>query len=228
MAAACAFASVVMWRVRRRPDRSETLLIAACFGTAVWAVIAAVFGRTEPMTMTFGTIRNLLWVMLLYDIAGGARGQKLSGVRLVFAAVALSIGLHLVLSVVALFAEFSPAEFQDILTSGTLLRITTSAGALVLVHNVYGQADPQSRLRIRGPMLGLTLMWGYDLNLSTLAYLEGVSSASVDDLYRLRGLFMVVLAPFFASTGALRIKLSRAATFQSLSLVAIAAYLAVM
>ncbi|HEX4801264.1 MAG TPA: hypothetical protein VFU91_08820, partial [Sphingomicrobium sp.] len=108
MAAACAFASVVMWRVRRRPDRSETLLIAACFGTAVWAVIAAVFGRSEPMTMTFGTVRNLLWVMLLYDIAGGARGQRLSGVRLVFAAVTLSIGLHLVLSVVALFAPFSP------------------------------------------------------------------------------------------------------------------------
>ena len=76
MAAACAFASVVMWRARRRPDRSETLLIGACFGTAVWAVIAAVFGRSDPMTMTFGTVRNLIWVMLLYDIAGGARGLE--------------------------------------------------------------------------------------------------------------------------------------------------------
>ena len=232
MAAACAFASVVMWRVRSRPDRSETLLIAACFGTAVWAVIAAVFGRTEPMTMTFGTIRNLLWVMLLYDIAGGARGQRLSGVRLVFAAVTLSIGLHLVLGIVALFAEFSPAEFQDVLTSGTLLRITTSAGALVLVHNVYGQADPQSRLRIRGPMLGLTLMWGYDLNLATLAYLQSTGAHAVDELFRLRGAFMALAAPCFALTAgakaSLKIKLSRAATFQSLSLVAIASYLALM
>jgi putative PEP-CTERM system histidine kinase len=232
MAAACAFASVVMWRVRRRPDRSETLLIGACFGTAVWAVIAAVFGRSDPMTMTFGTVRNLIWVMLLYDIAGGARGQRLSGVRLVFAAVTLSIGLHLVLSVIALFAPFSPVEFQDVLTSGTLLRITTSAGALVLVHNVYGQADPQSRLKIRGPMLGLTLMWGYDLNLATLAYLQSTGASAADELFRLRGLFMALAAPCFAlSAGAkasLKIKLSRAATFQSLSLVAIASYLALM
>lgn len=232
MAAACAFASVVMWRVRRRPDRSEKLLLGACLATAVWAVIAAVFGRTDPMTMTFGTVRNLAWVMLLYDIAGGSLGQRLSGVRLVFAAVTLSIGLHLVLSVVALFAPLSNGEFQDVLTTGSLLRITTSAGALVLVHNVYGQADPQSRLRIRGPMLGLTLMWGYDLNLATLAYLQGTGSAGVDELFRLRGAFMALAAPSFAITSgakaSLKIKLSRAATFQSLSLVAIASYLALM
>ena len=226
--AACAFASVVLWRLRSRNDRSQRLLLAACAGTALWASVAALYGRTDPMTMTFGTLRNLVWVMLLYDMSGGVRGATWSGMRLVFAAVALSIGLHLGLSALTLIVALSPDQYLDVLTTASLLRITSSAGALVLIHNIYGQAAPESRLRIRGPMLGLTLMWGYDLNLATLAYLEGVSSASVDDLYRLRGLFMVVLAPFFASTGALRIKLSRAATFQSLSLVAIAAYLAVM
>jgi len=226
--AACAFASVVLWRLRSHEDRSQRLLLAACAGTAVWASVAALYGRTDPMTMTFGTLRNLVWIMLLYDMAGGVRGATWSGMRLVFAAVALSIGLHLGLSALTLIVSLSPDQYVDVLTTASLLRITSSAGGLVLIHNIYGQAAPESRLRIRGPMLGLTLMWGYDLNLATLAYLEGVSSASVDDLYRLRGLFMVVLAPFFASTGALRIKLSRAATFQSLSLVAIAAYLAVM
>ena len=219
MAAGCAFASVVLWRARWRPDRSQKLLLAACFSTAVWAVVAGVCGRTDPWTMTFNTLRNLAWVMLLYDMAGGARGQSLTGVRLVFAAVTLSIGLHLVLAVVALAAQLSPAELGDMLTTASLLHITISAGALVLVHNVYGQADPQSRLRIRGPMLGLTLMWGYDLNLSTLAYLQGSGSGAVDDLFRLRGAFMALTAPLFAVTGAttsLKIKLSRAATFQSL------------
>ena len=231
-AAACAFASVVLWRVRLRNDRSEKLLVASCAATAVWALIAAVFGRTDPMTMTFGTLRNLAWVMLLYDISGGMRGQSLTGVRLVFGAVALSIGLHLVLSALALFVPMSPAQFEDVLSTGSLLRITSSAGALVLVHNVYGQAAPQSRLSIRGPMLGLTLMWGYDLNLATLAYLEGSRASSVDDLFALRGAFMAVIAPLFAWTGGLKtslnIKLSRAATFQSLSLVAIGSYLALM
>ena len=231
-AAACAFASVVLWRARFRTDRSEKLLVASCAATAVWALVAAVFGRTDPMTMTFGTLRNLAWVMLLYDMAGGMRGQSLTGVRLVFGAVALSIGLHLVLSTIALIVPMSPAQFDDVLSTGSLLRITTSAGALILVHNVYGQAAPESRVSIRGPMLGLTLMWGYDLNLATLAYLQGTNSSAVEDLFALRGAFMAVTAPLFAWTGGLRrtlkIKLSRAATFQSLSLVAVGGYLALM
>ena len=36
-----------------------------------------------------------------------------------------------------------------------ILRITTAAGALVLVHNLYGQAAPASRSHIRLAMLGL-------------------------------------------------------------------------
>ena len=55
--------------------------------------------------------------------------------------------------------------------TGLVLRITTAAGALVLVHNVYGQAAPASRSHIRLAMLGLALMWVYDLNLYTVAYL---------------------------------------------------------
>ena len=75
--AACAFASIVLWRSRSRSDRTEKLLLAACAGTAIWAVVAAVWGRTDPMTMTFGTLRNLVWVMLLYDMSGGIRGSAL-------------------------------------------------------------------------------------------------------------------------------------------------------
>jgi putative PEP-CTERM system histidine kinase len=230
--AACAFASVVLWRARSRGDRSEALLLAACSATAIWAAVAAVYGRTDPMTMTAGTLRNLIWVILLYDMSGGPRAAAASGLRLVFAAVALSIGLHLALGIFAFALPLTAAQYNDVLTTGSLLRITTSAGALVLVHNVYGQAAPESRLRIRGPMLGLTLMWGYELNLSTLAYLQGMFAPSVEELFRLRGGFMALIAPLFAATGglkrSLRIKLSRAATFQSLSLLGICIYLSVM
>src|SRR5205085_651865 len=92
--AACAFASVVLWRLRSRADRTERLLIASCAATAIWATIAAVYGRTDPMTMVSGTLRNLIWMVLLYEMSGGVRGSTWSGMRLVFAAVALSIGLH--------------------------------------------------------------------------------------------------------------------------------------
>ena len=230
--AACAFASVVLWRAQSRSDRSEKLLLTACAGTAVWAMVAAVWGRTDPMTMTFGTLRNLLWVMLLYDMSSGIRGSAASGLRLVFAAVALSIGLHFALSAFVFIVPLTADQFNDVLSTASLLRVTTSAGALVLVHNIYGQAAPQSRLRIRGPMLGLTLMWGYDLNLATLAYLQGSAAASVDQLFQLRGIFMALTAPLFGATASLRsslkVKLSRAATFQSLSLLGICIYLATM
>ena len=230
--AACAFASIVLWRLRSHDDRTERLLLAGCASTAIWALVAALWGRTDPMTMTFGTIRNLVWVMLLYDMSGGIRGTALSGLRLVFAAVALSIGLHFALSALVFLVPITADQFNDVLTTASLLRITTSAGALVLVHNIYGQAAPESRLRIRGPMLGLTLMWGYDLNLSTLAYLQGAASASVDELFRLRGIFMALTAPLFAATAglksSLKVKLSRAATFQSISLLGICIYLAIM
>ena len=230
--AACAFASVVLWRARSHTDRSEKLLLTACVGTALWAMVAAVWGRTDPMTMTLGTLRNLLWVMLLYDMSSGIRGSAGRGLRLVFAAVALSLGLHLALSALLFIVPLTADQFNDVLSTASLLRVTTSAGALVLVHNIYGQAALQSRLRIRGPMLGLTLMWGYDLNLATLAYLQGSAASSVDQLFQLRGIFMALTAPLFAATAglksSLKVKLSRAATFQSLSLLGICIYLATM
>ncbi|MEO7634868.1 MAG: XrtA/PEP-CTERM system histidine kinase PrsK [Sphingomicrobium sp.] len=230
--AACAFASVVLWRVRSRLDRSNKLLLAACFATSIWALVAAVWGRVDPITMTFATLRNFMWIVLLYEMAGGVRSEALSGVRLVFGAVTLAIGLHLVLGVLSMIAPLTEAQLAEVLETGSVLRMTVSAGALVLVHNIYGQAAPESRLRIRGPMLGLTLMWGYDLNLSTIAYLQGSAAPSVEGLFELRGLFMSLLAPLFAWTGgtqaSLKIKLSRAATFQSLSLIAVMSYLALM
>jgi len=230
--AACAFASVVLWRARSHSDRSEKLLLTACAGTAVWAMVAAVWGRTDPMTMTGGTLRNLLWVMLLYDMSSGIRGSAGGGLRLVFAAVALSLGLHFALSALVFLVPLTAEQFNEVLSTASLLRVTTTAGALVLVHNIYGQAAPQSRIRIRGPMLGLTLMWGYDLNLATLSYLQGASAASVDQLFQLRGIFMALTAPLFGATASLksslRVKLSRAATFQSLSLLGICIYLATM
>ena len=230
--AACAFASVVLWRVRGRVDASDRLLLLACFTTAIWAMVAGVCGRNDPFTMTAGNVRNLAWIILIYEMAGGPRREAVIGMRLVFSAVALVIGLHFILSLLALIVPMTNAEFGDVLLTGSLLRITASAGALVLVHNVYGQAAPESRLRIRGPMLGLTLMWGYDLNLATLAYLQSPNAPAVIDLFKLRGIFMALTAPLFVwtagTTGSLKIKLSRAATFQSLSLLGIGSYLAVM
>ena len=79
-------------------------------------------------------------------------------------------------------------------------------------------------------MLGLALMWGYDLNLYTVAYL-GLGSVR-RACSEWRGLAVALAAPLFALATASReagaCTLSRAATFQSLSLLAICAYFALM
>jgi putative PEP-CTERM system histidine kinase len=78
-------------------------------------------------------------------------------------------------------------------------------------------------------MLGLACMWIYDLNLYTVAYFD---PRAAQGLFEWRGLAVALAAPLFALGGArgegLQIRLSRAATFQSLSLLAICAYFALM
>jgi putative PEP-CTERM system histidine kinase len=227
--AACLFVSVVLWRLRSRIEGPTRLLIGACFASAVWASISAVRGPTDLVTIPVETIRNLSWMVLLHAMSGELKRGSSSGIRLVFWAVALVIGVQLFLDLLMLGVSFDEPMAADILASERLLRITMAAGALVLVHNIYGQAAPESRLGIRPAMLGLTLMWGYDLNLYTLAYLGGHGGGTLLDW---RGFFMMLVAPFFVAgasgSKSLRIRLSRAATFQSLSLLGICAYFVVM
>jgi putative PEP-CTERM system histidine kinase len=227
--AACLFASILLWRLRTRVDQSDRVLLAAYLATALWATSGAIRGPTDPLTMVCGSLRNLAWIMLLYSMSGDLRASSLRGLRLVFGAVALVIGMQLVLGLIVLLVDVPAPVLESFLSTEQLLRITMSAGALVLVHNIYGQAESASRLKIRGPMLGLTLMWGFDLNLYTVAYLNAPGAG---DVFNFRGVFMALIAPLFAYRGpeqsSLKVKLSRAATFQSLSLLAIATYLIVM
>ena len=227
--AACLFASVILWRLRERVEGTARLLVAGYFATAVWASVSAMRGPTDVLTMPAETLRNLAWLVMLHAMWSDIKDEARAGLRLVFSAVALVIGTQFVLNLIMAAAAMPADLMQDMLTTERLLRITMCSGALVLVHNLYGQATPNSRMAIRGPMLGLTLMWGYDLNLYTLAYLGAPGAAQLFDW---RGIFMAVAAPLFAlgppGRDTLRIRLSRAATFQSLSLLGICSYFAVM
>jgi putative PEP-CTERM system histidine kinase len=227
--AACLFASILVWRLRERVEGPDKLLVGAFFATAVWASVSAMRGPADLITLPTETIRNLAWVMLLHSISGDLKHSARRAIRLVFAAVALVIGLQLSLNLLLLLVPLTPKLASGAIATSFLLRITSAAGALVLVHNIYGQAAPQSRIGIRTAMLGLALIWGYDLNLYTLAYLDAPGAAG---LFEYRGLFTALIAPLFVIGSArgksLRIRLSRAATFQSLSLLSICIYFVVM
>ncbi len=221
--AAVLFLALMIWRLReasRQPG--QRLLVGAFAMTAFWAWLSAV-APGETLVGYAESARNLLWISLLYSLSGAGEDRQ-HGVRLVYGAVAAAIGMQLIADGLN-WASPSGAIAQ----TSQILRITTAAGALVLVHNLYGQAAPASRSHIRLAMLGLAWLWIYDLNLYTMAYL-GASSAT--RLNEWRGLAVALTAPVLAlgarNESGWRIRLSRAASFQSLSLLAICAYFALM
>ena len=230
--AAALFAALVLWELRRgiRIGSGQRMLLAALALTACWAWLTAV----EPLSILAAyaeTARNLVWVGVLYRLADmGSSSDRQRGVKPVYAAVACVLGLQLAVDALPLLITVPDSGGSPTLMStAIILRLTAAAGALVLVHNLYGQAAPASRGSIRLAMLALALMWAYDLNLYTIAYFD---TAPARTLFDWRGLAVAITAPLLALGGARgegwHIRLSRAATFQSLSLLAICAYFATM
>jgi putative PEP-CTERM system histidine kinase len=221
--AAALFAALTIWRLGDAARQPAQRLLAGAFAlTACWAWLSAVTPE-DPIVGYAESGRNLMWISLLYSLSAASEERE-HGLKLVYGAVAGVIGLQLIGATLELISP-SGALAQ----TAVVLRITTAAGALVLVHNVYGQAAPASRSHIRLAMLGLAFFWFYDLNLYTVLYL---GSGGAQRLIEWRGLVAALTAPLLAlatrdGTG-WRIRVSRAATFQSLSLLAICAYFALM
>jgi putative PEP-CTERM system histidine kinase len=228
--AAALFASLTLWELRRGLGESEQRILLAAFAlTASWAWITSL-APTSMLAAYSETARNLVWVTVLYRLAGIDSSEEQRGVKPVYAAVAAVLGLQLVVDALPLVVNtdtISPGH--ALIVTAIILRLTAAAGALVLVHNLYGQAAPASRGNIRLAMIALAAMWAYDLNFYTIAYFD---PGKAQGLFDWRGLVLVMAAPLFAFGGGQderwRIRLSRAATFQSLSMLAIAAYIAVM
>jgi putative PEP-CTERM system histidine kinase len=221
--AAATFLALLVWRLGATTRQGGQRLVLGAFAmTGCWAWLCAI-DAGQPLVGYAETARNLMWVSLLYNLSATS-GVRHHGVRLVYGAVSAVFGLQLVVATLALFVPGgTPPE------TAILLSITAAAGSLVLVHNLYGQAAPASRSAIRFVMLGLALMWTYDLNLYTFAYLDLVAASGLLDW---RGAAVALTGPLFAlgakQEDGWRIRLSRAATFQSLSLLAICAYFTVM
>ena len=228
--AATLFASLTLWELRRGLGESEQRMLLAAFAlTACWAWITAI-APTTMLAAYSETARNLVWVGVLYRLAGIDSSEEQRGVKPVYAAVAAVLGVQLVVDALPLLINTDGiSRGHALVVTAIVLRLTAAAGALVLVHNLYGQAAPSSRGNIRLATIALAAMWAYDLNLYTIAYFD---PSSAQGLFNWRGMAMSIIAPMFAIGGMgddrWRIRLSRAATFQSLSMIAITAYIAVM
>jgi putative PEP-CTERM system histidine kinase len=228
--AAIGAATLAIW-LRPRAGRlgsAGPAAVAALIATAMWSLAEAIELHGSLATTVLEAARNLLWLLVVYRLFGDdGRQDSLAPIRpvlfaLVFVELIL-LGLDLVLS------QLGPdAELQGVtLSIGIMLRLLVTVGALVLVHNLYGGASRDARLALRWPAAGLAAVWIFDLNLYTVAYL---AEAWPREIAALRGLATVALTGLFAigashGRDALRLRPSRAVTFQTFSLLLIGLYL---
>jgi putative PEP-CTERM system histidine kinase len=228
--AAALYGALAIYQLRRwNGDPQGRPLITAFAAMSVWTIFLALLGPYNLLAQLAESGRNLAFLAFMYGLMAGAE-EPLSqrALKSVFAAVAGVVGLQIVVG--GVMPEFAhvPMIFAALESASQMIGLIIAAGALILVHNLYGQAAPGSRPALRFPMLALAGMWAYDLHLYTVAYF---SRAPGSELFALRGLMLAALAGLFAvgmRNASWKIQVSRAATFQSVSVVAILAYLIAM
>lgn len=231
-AAACGVVAMWLWRLVERFGRACTALALALGATGFWALSSALLGQDATATALAEAARNLGWLFALYRLfAVDGRLASVQPVRPMLFALGF---VELVQAFAhAMFGAASVAEaslatyaFQTV----TLLHLLLQTGGLVLVHNLYVGARSDTRLLLRWPAAALLVLWGFDLNYYTVAYLSHGTPEVLAALRAVPVLVAALLLAMGALTGRQQVSLrpSRAVTFQSLSLMLIGGYLVSM
>jgi putative PEP-CTERM system histidine kinase len=228
--AAALYGALAVYQLRRwNGDARNRPLITAFAAMSVWTIFLALLGPYTFLAQLAESGRNLAFLAFMYGLLAGAEESgSQRAVKSLFASVAAVIGLQIVVGGVMPEFQHAPLVFEALASTSRIVGLIIASGALILVHNLYGQAAPGSRSALSFPMLALAAMWAYDLHLYTVAYF---TNAPGGELFALRGLVLAALVPLFAlgiRNAIWKIQISRAATFQSVSIVIILVYLIAM
>lgn len=219
--------TIAAWRGHEAWVPRLTLTIALG-ATALWALAVAGIGGGEMVTHITETLRNLAWLgfmMGLHRRDGTVRPPLAIGT--VYGVVALvaiaALGVHIIGSAA------TPEAAKPIVTAALLLRMLVAVAALVLVQALHSALSPMVGGGLRWIVMALAGIWLADLIVFSSAYL----TASWSHLeIAARGLAMILVA-LAIGTGLQRkgewsVQVSRTVAYQSLSLVAIGAYFALL
>lgn len=202
--------------------------LGALVVSAGWSLAVTAFGFGTVPAQAAEILRNLAWLFVTYRLfASDGRHVSVAPIRPVLTVLAMLGAIHL------LFQGLSPwlaAARVSLHNLDSALSLLWGVGGLLLVHNLYLGASPQSRAVLRWPASALALVLAFDLNFHTIAFLSGSLPA---EIAALRGLPLVVAAAllgFSAVRGPteLRLRPSRAVTFQTVSLIVIGSYFLLM
>jgi putative PEP-CTERM system histidine kinase len=226
---AFAYVALAIWIVHKYgwANRQQFILIAALAITASWGLASALTTPASILSLTSESVRNLAWLCFMFFLlrSGDGRGQPRT-INMIYLVLSLLLVFQPVLDGVSIAVDGEQFSSHAVLQSALLMRMIYAVGALVLVHNLYTVSAPEARWGISLPMAALAAMWTFDLNLYTISYLTNSVST---ELMASRGFAMAMLAPIFVMASrrnsSWRLRLSRSVAFQSVSLLAIGAYL---
>lgn len=230
---ACTAAGTAFWLMPRRAKLGRVGL-ACSLALAVsvsWAITAGATGTESAGTYFAESLRNIAWlvvVWMLFETDG--RNNSIKAVRplvIALGAVEIIAGSLLIVLHRPLSGYLEQDQTFHMMVS---FRLLFTIGGLVLLHNLYSGASKQARLAMRWPAAGLAVLWIYDLNIYTVAWIAGYWP---EGLAALRGLSLAGGALFLLPALAkrqeeLHFSPSRMVTFQSVALLGIGGYFGVM
>lgn len=222
-AVVCAVTTLLVLKGGHRARRDREATAGALLATTIWCGMVAAFGSNSTWAQAAEIFRNITWIYALFrHFANDGRDEMLALVRQVVTALITVEALQLIL----LPIDWRGAEVEV----GALLRMLVAVGALFLVHNLYGGASAASRSLLAWNSAGFALLWLFELNLFTIAYLTG---NNVADLELLRAIATATASAALAigmMQGAreLTFRPSRAVTLSTLSLAVLAVYFIAM
>jgi len=229
--AAIMFAALVCWQatVRTGGARRVMLTVAGAL-TALWCVLVAKDGAASISANVAKSLVDASWLAFLFALQPPvSREHRQPLILTIYLLLGGLIAATVVMKLLPLAFDGSPRIQTGLFLTDQSIRAFIAIGGLCLLHNLYAAASPEARIRIASPMLALALLWTFDLNLATVAYLM---SAWPMWLFGLRGILLMMIAPLLVTAGRFatldRVRVSRGARFQTITLVLSGAYLALM
>lgn len=227
--AALLFGGVTLWTIRapasglpRRP------LVLALGLTSLWALAVAGIGGGEMVTRIVETLRNLAWLGFMITLhRRDANDRPPLALGTVYGVVALVSTAALALHIAA--SAGAPDAAGQIDSAALLLRMLVAVAALVLAQALYSALNPSAGGGLRWIVTALAGMWIAEFALCCTEY---VGVQPHPQSIAARGVAMIAVALAMVTAlqrkGELNVQVSRTVAYQSLSLVAIGAYFALL
>ena len=230
------FAGLAVYVLWKRQQSAESLWLGlACLMTALWAGILVFGGRfgggIAVLVSPAETLRTAAWILALAMLLSPTwhLRQRVNSSFVIAVALGVVLAVQVAIDLIVGVGGFAEPDSPLIVQLSLMARLTTAIGGLVLVHNLYLNSAPASRWSIQLLCIGLAVLFAYDLNMYTLAFLGAGQSF---DLFNARGLITVLTLPLIALSARrnplLKIQISRQIAFQTLSLGIIGGYLVLM